>query len=204
MRINPLLLLLLIALIGWGAVQVRSQDYPAHGLPVQEEPHQDNFDAQQSPVAIKDGYAITPLATFRIKALTLSEKHYKVDREADLSPVDLALGWGPMSDPANLDHMDISQSRRWYYWEYKDGSKFNFNPRHIHRYSANMHMIPADRDVAATLDRVRKNDIVEIEGYLVRINHQSDNFYWNSSMTRNDTGDGSCEVVYVEQIRIIR
>jgi hypothetical protein len=44
------------------------------------------------------------------------------------------------------------------------------------------------------------NDLVELEGYLVYV--KGDNFTWNSSLTRNDTGDGACEVLYVEKISV--
>ncbi len=46
----------------------------------------------------KGNYQITPLAAFQIHARVLHKKEYSRGREADLSPVDFALGWGPMSD----------------------------------------------------------------------------------------------------------
>ena len=39
-------------------------------------------------------YLIMPLAEFDVKAKVLSAKRYS----SNLAPVDLALGWGPMSD----------------------------------------------------------------------------------------------------------
>ena len=63
-----------------------------------------------------EGYRITPMATFDIKARVLAVEGYSFDRAADLSPVDLALGWGPMSDQAVLDKISISQSARFYFW----------------------------------------------------------------------------------------
>jgi hypothetical protein len=40
-----------------------------------------------------------------------------------------------------------------------------------------------------------------MEGYLVNINGMVGNgtVRWNSSLTRNDTGDGACEVFYVKR-----
>ena len=63
-----------------------------------------------------EDYKITPLAEFQLAAKVLSSKRYRFGREADLSPIDLALGWGPMSNQKILDQLTITQSRRWYFW----------------------------------------------------------------------------------------
>ena len=41
---------------------------------------------------------IHPTARYRIEAMVLSRMHYESGREGQLSKVDLALGWGPMSN----------------------------------------------------------------------------------------------------------
>jgi hypothetical protein len=46
----------------------------------------------------KNGYQIAALATFDIRARVIRSTRYWFGRESDLSPVDLALGWGAMSD----------------------------------------------------------------------------------------------------------
>ena len=43
---------------------------------------------------------LTPLAGFSIDARVLSRREYRSDREAELAPIDLALGWGRMRDDA--------------------------------------------------------------------------------------------------------
>ena len=46
-----------------------------------------------SPVSrLVDDYTITEVAKFRIKAKVLAKEKYYIDRGADLSPIDLALG----------------------------------------------------------------------------------------------------------------
>ncbi len=64
-----------------------------------------------------------------------------------------------------------------------------------------MHLIPARGAVKATLLKARSGDLVRLEGYLVRC-EGPDGFRWQSSLTREDTGDGSCEVVWVESASI--
>ncbi len=139
-------------------------------------------------------YTITPLSKFYIKAKILSKKNYRRGRESDLSPVDLALGWGRMSDQSVLDFIDISQSNRWYRWR---TDNFPIPRKEIETHSGNMHLIPANQSVKAMIKRARKGDIVEFSGSLVRIDAK-DGWHWISSLSRMDTGGHSCELVWVE------
>jgi hypothetical protein len=59
-----------------------------------------------------------------------------------------------------------------------------------------MHMIPADAATAKELGRVRIGDKVRIDGWLVEAD-APDGWRWRSSLTREDSGGGACEVVYV-------
>ena len=59
-----------------------------------------------------------------------------------------------------------------------------------------MHMIPASESVARALAAVRKDDRVRIDGWLVEAK-ATDGWHWRSSLSREDTGAGACEVVYV-------
>lgn len=139
-------------------------------------------------------YTITPLAKFDIEAKVLSKKNYLMGREAELSPVDLALGWGRMSDEKVLDSLDISQSNRWYFWQ---TDALPIPRREIETHSGNMHLIPADKSVESMINSARTGDIVEFGGALVRVDAQ-DGWYWVSSLSREDIGAHSCEVVWVE------
>src|SRR5258707_432262 len=53
------------------------------------------------------GYTLTALAHFSLTARVLGAERYYFDHEADLVPVDLALGWGPMSDTSVLSKISI-------------------------------------------------------------------------------------------------
>ena len=137
---------------------------------------------------------LQPLAGFSIEARVLSREDYRLGREADLSPTDLALGWQRMREDAVLSQLQISQSSRWYSYRWKDQPPLP--PREIARSSANMHMIPANDAVADALADIGKDDHVRIDGWLVEAT-ASDGWRWRSSTTREDTGGGACEVMYV-------
>ncbi len=144
------------------------------------------------------GYKISPLAEFNIKAKVLSKKRYRFDREADLSSIDLALGWGRMSDEQVLEEFTISQSGRWYRWQTKS---LPIPRKEIETSSANMHLIAKDQTVEDTLNLIRMGDVVTLSGKLVKA-VAPDGWRWNSSLTRNDTGAGACELLFVEKVMI--
>jgi len=147
----------------------------------------------------KDNYTITPLAEFKIKALVLSTNSFSIGRESDLSPIDLALGWGEMSNQSILDGMEISQSNRWYNWKAK---VLVIPANEISTHSANMHIIPANDQIEDKLDELYKGCVIEINGFLVSVN-APDGWHWKSSLSRNDTGGGACELVWVNELSII-
>ena len=141
---------------------------------------------------------LRPLAGFSLQARVLSRRDYDSGREADLSPTDLALGWGRMDDDAVLDRLDISQSGRWY--RYRWSGDAPIPPAEIVRSSANMHLIPANEAVARALGEVDSDDRVHIDGWLVEA-EAADGWRWRSSLSREDSGAGACEVVYVCSLR---
>lgn len=145
-----------------------------------------------------DGYTISPVALFTVKARVLGVERYHFDREAELSPLDLALGWGPMAEQKNLDAISIRQSGRFYFWR---TDNFPIPRKDIERNSANMHLIPAYNSVRSAMLDAKEGDIVFFTGKLVNVT-SPDGYRWNSSTTRNDTGAGACEVIYVTDFSI--
>lgn len=140
------------------------------------------------------GHRITPLARFEIHARVLSAERYRFDRASALSPVDLALGWGPMSDSRVLEAFSIQQRDRWYFWH---AERLPIAASEVITHSANMHMIPATDPVRRRLLAARAGQVITLRGQLVRVDGD-DGWHWVSSLSRADTGDGSCEVIWVE------
>lgn len=150
-----------------------------------------------TPFQLED-YQLTPLADFVISARVLSTEDYWMGREAELSPVDLALGWGRMAEPAILENIKIRQSSRWYYWS---TDNFPIPRREIETHSANMHMIPANDDIKDQLKAIDENQVITLAGSLVRAD-AADGWQWISSLTRDDTGNRACELFYVTDVQV--
>ncbi len=163
---------------------------------VAEQPLQESADVQ---VIERGGYEIQPVARYEIRAKVLSIERYRIGREADLSPVDFALGWGPMSDNAITKQLAISQGSRFYHYSWRGDPPID--PAEIVRNSANTHLVPADDNVKARLFAVRKGEIVMLKGYLINVRH-SDGWRWHSSLTREDSGAGACELMWVAEAAI--
>ncbi|MCY3021792.1 MAG: hypothetical protein NTW87_22505 [Planctomycetota bacterium] len=144
----------------------------------------------------RNGCQITPLAEFDIRARVLSKARYYMGRETELSPLDLVLGWGPLSDQEVVDKLSISQSGRWFEWRAR---KLPLPPSEVACHCANMHMIPATPAVESALSSLRRGSIVRLQGYLVAV-EGSNGWKWRSSLARDDGGNGSCEIVWVRSV----
>lgn len=142
-----------------------------------------------------DGARISPLAGLSLEARVLSREDYSYGPESRFSPTDLALGWGPMSEPGLAQRLHVSQGGRWFRYRWgEEGPPLPLDVIALN--SANMHMVPADATVARRLGTVRAGDVVKLRGWLIRIDDPS-GWYWVSSLTRKDRGDGACELVLV-------
>jgi hypothetical protein len=185
--------LLLIALCA-AAAWFYFHEPPAawRGIPASRDPIQSSGNL---PAPFPHGeYTITPLARYKVTAVTLSREHYRFDPGAKLSPIDLALGWGPMSMATVINDLSISQSGRWYEYHYRNEPPLD--PAAIATHSANTHCLPATNEVRQALLAVKRHQLVTMEGYLVEVTG-SDGYHWRSSLTRDDTGGGACEVFWI-------
>jgi len=191
------LFIVVVIFIGWRYCSPDTIHYAAPDEVIDKAPVQAEV-ADLLPIPFDD-YAIQPMAEFTLEARVLAREDYWLGREADLSPTDLVLGWGEMADPQVVKQINIRQSGRWYFWQVES---FPIPRRNIETQSANMHLIPANDEVARTLKQIRPGQLITLQGYLVNVN-ADDGWRWRSSLTRDDTGANACELIYVKQLKII-
>jgi len=170
--------------------------YPP-GITAPEQPKQNNLIYPKN-WKVRE-FNIQGLAEYNIKARVLSRNNFSFGEESNLSPFDLALGWGPMSDQSIIDKIDISQSNRWYHWK---ADKLPIPAREISLNSANVHIIPKDERMEEKFDNVYKGSLVEMKGFLVNVTKE-DGWHWKSSLKRDDTGGGSCELLWLEELNVM-
>lgn len=189
--------ILLIGVALFGISRCASQREIAHapGVLVSELPLQSEIGNIQS--IVHGDYELTPRADFELRARVLGREDYRFDAGAPLSPTDLALGWGRMSDTAVIEKMEFSQAVR--FFSYRWNHEPPIPTAEIVRSASNMHLIPADKVVARQLSRVRVGSVIHLSGRLVDAK-RADGWRWNTSLSREDSGAGACELFLVNAI----
>ena len=157
------------------------------------------MDAPPVPIGKIRDYDLTAVAQYEITARVLGTKRYW-SREGKLVPYDVALGWGPMSDQAVLDQLKISQGNRFFFYQWQRQPPIPI--AEIVRHASNHHIISANREVASAVAQLQRGQCVRLRGRLVNVS-RPDGFSWNTSTTRADSGNGACEIFYVEEIRVV-
>ncbi|MBV6417004.1 MAG: hypothetical protein CMLOHMNK_01629 [Steroidobacteraceae bacterium] len=148
------------------------------------------------PVDAGHGYKVIPRAHFSATVRVLARERYYIDPLAPIAPVDLAVGWGRMSDSAVLASFDISQSNRFYYWH---ADELPIPRGEIESHSANWHIVPASAAVDRALRRARPGEVLQVEGSLVDV-EGPDGGSARTSLRRDDTGAGACEIILADRL----
>jgi hypothetical protein len=142
-------------------------------------------------------FHLQPLAHFAVDARVLHRKIYRYDRPSALVPVDLAVGWGAMSDQAVLDQLNISQSARFFWYEWRNQPPIP--ETEIIAHATNLHLIPSTPALAERCKRLRAGELIHLRGLLVEATG-AEIGTWRSSLSRTDSGNGACELVWVEDL----
>jgi len=150
---------------------------------------------------------LTPRARYRITGYAVETSRKLLDEWDFAMPMDLALAWGPVADPAVLKQLEFHLSARYVSYRYQGsipGAPAPVLASHI----ANNHLIPGDDLVADELGRIRIGDLVTLSGKLVDVEIRDGTgrkvAEMRTSLRRDDVGSGACENVYVEEVRVER
>jgi hypothetical protein len=62
-----------------------------------------------------------------------------------------------------------------------------------------------DKEILNEIRNVDPGDFVILKGYLVDVNFNKNHSdpIWRTSTSRDDSGNGACEILYVEEVKII-
>ena len=125
-----------------------------------------------------------------------------------ISPIDLTLSWGEIALDKNSNHIASDQ----YYlnrdrvvqttWDGVLASEFSRD--FIISHFSNNHVISLDRGIRNEFSKVKVNQIVRIQGYLVKVECSNGITWGPSSLTRTDEGLHACEIIYVEKFLIMK
>lgn len=169
----------------------------------------DFYKTPEEPIQVKiqpkkiklNGSELELIYKFKIEARVVSAKRYAWDDMSNVMTHDLGVTWGSISETKNFNQIKWDQSNRFLIYSMYE----NVIPKlggidYINSHVANIHLIPKDWTVEATLNKIKDYDIVSIEGYLTDVRKGNKIVY--TSDRRDDNGPGACEVIYVEKINI--
>ncbi len=137
-----------------------------------------------------------------VRALRARIWLWRARAEKDNGYLDLALAWGRLAEPDSRKYVSYSVGSRWVSFKLKEGSPFD--PAYVISHASNNHIIPSTRNIRRAVKTIKEKQKVVLEGFLVRLSGTYDGkqVWWNTSLSRTDSGDGSCELLYVTKARI--
>ena len=160
---------------------------------------------------------ITPIADYKLYG-RVYDKHYRPSRLylASVYPYDVSIGFGNFKEKEVYKAVKVRMASTVSYlfwndsaWEKHLSKYYSKRDEMIHEFTNN-HLRPANKNVKRGIKKLKKKDIVYIEGYLVKIVHNVKDGSIEkgiSSTSRNeietlkgDNGSGSCEQIYVTRI----
>lgn len=169
----------------------------------------------------KHKYAILPQAEYSLAGIVVAKNTNFWFRDImrrdfdDVFLIDLGIAWGELAtDKKELyrhwkfkSYKSLGQSRQLEWRSKPPYSDTHWDLGYVSSHVSHTHIIPANANVMGGLLKIKKNDIVKIDGYLVDIYTEKGDVLGKSSLSRTDTdatsrGYGACEEMYVKQVQI--
>lgn len=157
-------------------------------------------------------YTINPKYSYELYGLIVadynSDSWFDLTHKADpLNTEDICVIWGDNIKIGIYKDMKFSHGEFTCYWKFNkkiDPSQYSdFKQNQI----SNNHLLPKDNAISEKIKKAKIGDQIYFKGYLVDYNVHllsGSNQTRNTSITRDDTGNGACEVVYVTDFQIIK
>jgi len=200
----PAILLIFYIMLSYGCSGPELTTVEYGEIDTSQEPVQTPYEQNETfTITVKNGqFSIKPLAEYKISAVVAGKESYSYGWSGKVAPVDMALAWGKIAESENKKYVSFSQSDRWHFFTYKPEGPFDAS--YISRHSANHHIIPATKNVLKAVKSLKEREKIIFEGFLVNLTGtvEGQKVSWGTSLTRNDSGDSSCELFYVTKVRI--
>ena len=142
------------------------------------------------------GQSVSVLQPFQGDFRILGYKTYQDDEQAKFSPVDFAVSWGMFANPKIASQIQVKQYDRYLQWAIP---YLPVPAEEAMQMVSNIHIIPANPEIAKQIKQVKRGDLVRMQGDLVEV--KSEDLVWRSSVRPDDVGDGACEVFRVDSIQ---
>jgi hypothetical protein len=203
---------LLLAVGGAIYFEIREAPLPEalriHRLVSDGAPQQEASDRAPFTTTIKGyTYTLTPRATYDIAGLVVSQHRgdalFNLYHQADPGNIrDVCVVWG--ESIANGSYRKVE------FWSGEFTCSFAWSaavtPPFKPETASNNHLIPADAAIARRIGAIQVGDQIRMTGLLVDYQVSKDGrrlFARQTSLTRGDTGNGACEILYVTALTVV-
>jgi len=152
-------------------------------------------------------YTLTPRATYAIAGLVVSQHRgdalLNLYHQADPGNIrDVCVVWG--------EGITNGSYRKVTFWSGEFTCSYSWSgaltPAFSPEKASNNHLIPADSAVAGRIGAIHVGDQIRMTGLLVDYTVTKDGqeiFTRRTSLTRGDTGNGACEILYVTDLAVV-
>lgn len=141
---------------------------------------------------------VKPLYNYRIVGMVVScgfSKSMAEYRSDDLNIMDAGIIWGSNLNPSIYKKIEFYNNGVWLHaktkdqdvWEHLDQSQLSNN-----------HLLCTDPLLKKQIKAIKRGDIISIKGCLVSYSGRG------SSVDRNDSGDGACETIWVDEFKTLQ
>lgn len=169
-------------------------------VPVRQQPFQTRVGEVEYTVQPLYRYELTGLVVSRHDSHAWWDYAHKEWKD-ELNAVDLCVVWG--DNVASGAYLPLSYSSDQWTCHVETGSSAAwqaFDPNAL----SNNHLLTDQAALAKRLRGVRIGDQIRLRGYLAEYSHQvGQGFRRCTSTTRNDTGNGACETIFVEEFNLL-
>lgn len=151
-------------------------------------------------------YYIEPLYDYTLYGMVVSLKQHDGDTglhkmwNDHLNVADLCVVWSDTAFSSHLSKVEFWNGQFTCFYQTSDRQAWaDFNGHQL----SNNHLITEDKYLRKKINNLNIGDQIEIQGWLA--NYQTHNSgKRGTSITRTDTGNGACETIYVNDVRILK
>ena len=172
----------------------------------------------------KDKYSLQLMANYSLSGMVVAKNDNFWFRDImrntfdDIALLDLGIVWGDLAYNKELlyefinfkSKKTLGQARTLHY-RWKAGVPWD--AQYITSHVSHTHIIPANYNIMGGLLKIKKNDIVKIDGFLVDIYTVNNQIVARTSLSRTDNNatsrgkngrnaGGACEIMYVTSLQI--
>ncbi len=172
--------------------------------------------SDHEPIEIsKDGFrfTLTPLYDYKMSALVVNRLNYNwfsLTRSDNVFPMDLCVTWGENIKNGSYRDKSVSFRQDFRFCLGSWGRDSDF----IWAEVSNNHLVIDDDRILKKAMSIVEGDQIRLKGKLVNVKienidgklgkYENQLSNWNSSVNIGDSGAGACEVIFVEELEIIK